>query len=550
MGAMFGVAAAIMVQSVAEGGKAPTAADPPPEKKVAKKDQKKAEKEARLAETEAFFAQTIIPKIRINITPADMDSLRRNGRGYVYCQVRESIPGRKDKFYDDVAIHLKGAAGSTRSVDDRPGLTLNFDRYIPDQLYHGLEKMHLNNCVQDGTYLSENIGNGIFRDADVPACRVTYARVWINNRDIGLYVLKEGFADPFLDRFFPEGGKGTIYEGGFLSDIDRNVTPKVNEEKQDLKKFAALAEAVREGDATRRRERIAGLLDVQRFYDFMAIEAFTAHWDGYCGNINNYRIYDDPGSGKLVFLPHGTDQLFGNNDFPLMLTRGMVAQALLSIPEEREKYLERCNLLRTKAFDPAVIGKRIDEVTAKMIPVVQEMNPDAGRNQQGHAQGLKQRIADRAKSIDRQLNIHPKPLKFAADGTAATTGWAMKLDLGNATFNEPKENGQPRLHLKSEAGGCAASLRTTVLLAQGRYTFEGNVKVAGVNAPDGENSGVGLRISGGKRAGGITGTADWKKTSFEFEVTQPTAEVVLVCELRAAAGEVWFDPASLKLRKR
>jgi hypothetical protein len=59
-----------------------------------------------------------------------------------------------------------------------------------------------------------------------------------------------------------------------------------------------------------------------------------------------------------------------------------------------------------------------------------------------------------------------------------------------------------------------------------------------------------VRISGAQRTAGVTGTGDWQKTQYEFEVAEPTREVVLVCELKASPGEVTFDPESLKLRKR
>jgi hypothetical protein len=35
--------------------------------------------------------------------------------------------------------------------------------------------------------------------------------------------------------------------------------------------------------------------------------------------------------------------------------------------------------------------------------------------------------------------------------------------------------------------------------------------------------------------------------SLEFSVTQPVTELELACELRAAAGEAWFELESLRL---
>ena len=78
----------------------------------------------------------------------------------------------------------------------------------------------------------------------------------------------------------------------------------------------------------------------------MAVEAMTAHWDGYCPNVNNYRVYHDAGSDRFVFLPHGTDQLFQQPGMGLVPSRGMVARALVESSDVRLKYLERVAELR------------------------------------------------------------------------------------------------------------------------------------------------------------------------------------------------------------
>ena len=42
--------------------------------------------------------------------------------------------------WTNVSLHLKGAAGSFRSVDDKPALTLNFDKLPDGQRFHGLKE--------------------------------------------------------------------------------------------------------------------------------------------------------------------------------------------------------------------------------------------------------------------------------------------------------------------------------------------------------------------------------------------------------------------------
>lgn len=98
-----------------------------------------------------------------------------------------------DVVYPDVGLHLKGRNGSFRPLNDKPSLTLKFDKFKADQRFHGLKKIHLNNAAQDPSYLCEIICGELFRQAGVPATRGTHARVKLNGRDLGLYVLKEGF---------------------------------------------------------------------------------------------------------------------------------------------------------------------------------------------------------------------------------------------------------------------------------------------------------------------------------------------------------------------
>ena len=64
----------------------------------------------------------------------------------------------------------------------RPTITLR------GRTFHGLRKFHLNNAVQDGSFLHELISGEIFRAGVVAATRVAHARVWLNDRELGLYV--------------------------------------------------------------------------------------------------------------------------------------------------------------------------------------------------------------------------------------------------------------------------------------------------------------------------------------------------------------------------
>ena len=79
---------------------------------------------------ESIFTNRAVPQIQITISDEGMATLRRyhwkwGGNDSERVQVRATVKEGAG-VYTNVAIHLKGAAGSFRPVDDKPGLTLNF----------------------------------------------------------------------------------------------------------------------------------------------------------------------------------------------------------------------------------------------------------------------------------------------------------------------------------------------------------------------------------------------------------------------------------------
>ena len=71
------------------------------------------------------------------------------------------------------------------TADEKASFAVKFDAFAKDQEYHGLTKLMFNNSVQDPTYVVEWLATGLFRDAELPAARVTHARVTLNGQDLG-----------------------------------------------------------------------------------------------------------------------------------------------------------------------------------------------------------------------------------------------------------------------------------------------------------------------------------------------------------------------------
>jgi spore coat protein H len=356
------------------------------------------------ASAELFKGGKVL-KIDIQIDPKEMDALRREPRKYARATLKEG-----DNVYKNVGLHVKGAAGSFRGIDDKAGLTLNMDKFSDDNsLFHGMDKFHLANSLQDPSYLSELLCGELFRGVGVPASRVAHAIVFINGQRRGLYYLKEGYDKYFLKSHF-KGSSGNLYDGGFLRDVNQPLqflggNEKVKEQA-DLK---ALVAAAREGDPKKRFEKLEKVLDADQFAAYMAMEVLTWDWDGYPMNRNNYRIYHDPKRDKVVFLPSGMDQMFGDPGgtiFPNF--QGMVARAFVETPEGRKRYLNKMEEILKGKFNPEALNKRLDELQAQVQPALAMVDPGAARDFPNQVNRLRNSIKQRAQSVEAQLKQHLK----------------------------------------------------------------------------------------------------------------------------------------------
>ncbi|MGC8742779.1 MAG: CotH kinase family protein [Verrucomicrobiia bacterium] len=494
-----------------------------------------------------FNGDGILLKLKIEIPESSANSLRRDARKYVPCAVIEG-----DRVYSNVAIHLKGSAGSFRGFDDpKPGFTLNFAHFQPNQKFHGVRKIHLNNCAQDPTYLSEFICGYLFRAAGVPATRVAHSFVKVNNRNTQLYVVKEAFEKEFFEQYF-EDPNGNAYGESGGADVDAQMHRMEGKEALDWSDLKKLAAAAREKDPNKCYELLKSNLEVERFISFMALEIMLCHWDGYTFARHNFRLYHDPSTDKITFIPHDLDQMMHDPNVPVLPgVNGMVSQAILRIPETKQRYLQRFEEIFENYFRPEDLTNRIDRIVEKLKPQIEEVDKNLAKDFENRSRDLKQRIINRAQSIKRQLDsIKPKVSPTIGEITKADR-WRIVNDGNSAQMNIVKENEKTLLHIKANSK-TMASFRTTARLEKGDYMFEALAKSARIRPiSDGKGEGAGLRIAGSQtiRQNKLTGDAQWQKLVFQFSIDAPQ-EVELICELRAENGEVWFDTSSFKVYKK
>lgn len=494
-------------------------------------------------EIDEFLFSPNFPTLAFEFVPEEWENLKKDGRRYAECTMIEVGNGLRN---ENVAVKLKGSAGSFQGPDGKPGLTLNFDKYKGSDRYHGQKKIHLNNCAQDGTYLMEKVAGEIARKSGVPASRCTHAFVKWQGRDLGLYVIKEAFTKDFLAKFFRDVD-GDLYDGGFVREIDENCEKDQGDYK-DKSNLKQLLTACREQDAQKRWAALEQILDVEAFITFTSLESILSHWDGYNFNRNNYRFYQDPKTKKFVFFLHGMDQTFGDPNAPAVRDSGsLVGQAVFSNPAWRAKYRERVEQVYEQVLKTIDWPARVVEIGNEVKAALEKKNPQWAKDYEGRIQEARSRVEQRIAAIGKQLGDMPKPLSFSAQGIAKidTKGWRTE---GSATkIEESNTEGKPVFRIQAE-GDTAASWRKSLRLDPGKYRFEGRVRTAGVQASESSSgNGAGLRISGGTRTGqnSIAGDSAWQTVGFQFDT--PGGDVVLVAELRASKGEAIFDKDAFQL---
>jgi|APGre2960657444_1045066.scaffolds.fasta_scaffold08904_2 hypothetical protein len=367
--------------------------------------------------SEAFFHGEKIPHVEIKLLPVPgitnlVGQLQKEPRKYVKASL--TIDGT---VHPEVGIRLRGGAGSFRQITDKAGFTIDMNKFDGKEKFHGMDKWHVANSVQDGSYLSELLCGELFRAAGVPAARIHHATVSFNGQLRGFYYLKEGYSGLFIKRHF-QNTDGNFYDGGFLRDIDQPLdiinTRTDVKDRADLKVLIA---AAREPDLQKRYERLEKLLDMDQFISGFVVQTIIGDWDGYAFNRNNYRVYHDPKLDKISFIPSGLDQEFRNpvtgSVYPptapspwagKVQPQGLIAQAIFSTPQGKVKFLHRLEEINRTLMEPAIWLKRIDELQARVQPALAKVDAGAGKNYPHQLWRIRQFFTVRQQSIQRQLN--------------------------------------------------------------------------------------------------------------------------------------------------
>lgn len=118
-----------------------------------------------------------------------------------------------------VAIRAKGNT-SLSSVEaygnNRYSFKVEFDHYESGKSYHGLDKLSLNNLIQDSTCMKDALAYTLMARMGVAAPLCSFVRLNVNGAYWGLYLAVEGVEESFLKRNYGSVS-GELYKPDSLS---------------------------------------------------------------------------------------------------------------------------------------------------------------------------------------------------------------------------------------------------------------------------------------------------------------------------------------------
>lgn len=172
---------------------------------------------------------------------------------YVECSV--IIDGES---YKNVGIRAKGNTSLSKVSqygNNRYSFKIEFDRY-ETKTYHGLDKLSLNNIIQDNTYMKDYLVYTLMNKHGVSAPLCSFVNITVNGETWGLYLAVEGIEDGFLQRNYGtehgelykpdslnmgagrgngKGFDGNMPDGDFSFPDDKNTDSNINfDSKKDI----------------------------------------------------------------------------------------------------------------------------------------------------------------------------------------------------------------------------------------------------------------------------------------------------------------------------
>jgi hypothetical protein len=210
---------------------------------------------------------------------------------------------------------------------------------------------------------------------------------------------------------------GNLYEAqisDFRPGWTRAFEKKNNGEDNNRDDLDAVVKALEKEDADL-LPALGRILDIDAFISFWAMETLINHWDGFSGDLNNAFVYRNPVSGKLQFIPWGTDGTFGTHhvfvpfDPPASVWAvSYLNRRLYNHPVTQKKYRATMEELLNTVWKEERLLAEVD----RMLKLVEGHSTIPALVAAGPTEQLRQFIRNRRREIETELQQPAKSWNY------------------------------------------------------------------------------------------------------------------------------------------
>ncbi len=300
---------------------------------------------------------------------------------------------------DSITVALKGNS-SYNHPGNKKSFKLDFNDFI-DQKFHGMTKLHFNNCWSDPTFMREKIFFDYCQEQGVRAPRVQYANIYMNGTMWGFYDMVEAVDKEFLDRHIDDtagnlfkaadnfgmggGGGGSTAEadlawyGSTQSSYYDRYELKTNETANDWTDLVDLLDMLNNAPDSYLQANFPSKWKWHDLLRSLALDNMFGNLDAYIQSARNYYLYHDSTNAEWQWIHWDANMAFGSypaqGQNALTLSPTYVAAnrplmtRLMNIQAFRLDYLNEYCYAKAN-FSNAYLDPRIDSIATLIQPHV------------------------------------------------------------------------------------------------------------------------------------------------------------------------------------
>ncbi len=435
-----------------------------------------------------LFPSDRVLDVNITVAKADWKALCRQTRKLRVALGAARKSGELDKpftyFTGDVSIdgvvlknvgiRKKGFVGSLSNT--RPSLKIKLNYKGKAGALAGWTNLTFNNNQQDTSLASQFLTYQLANATGVPAPHVSFARITVNGKYLGIYTHIEAVREQLLERGFGTS-KGVLFEGtvvDFVKGWAKAFERKMGDGQRGRERIEKLITVLADAEDEDLMAEVGKLVDLDAFYKYWALEGLLGVWDGYTGGRNNYFVYLHPATNRFYFIPWGADASFveygmegRRKGAPMSVKTGAhLSYRLYQTQSGRDRYKAALLRLLKGAWNEKALLAECDHLE-------ELLDPHLGRTQRrmtDRLDDLREFVEDRREVVLAEIadgmpiwDRKPrKPLVISAGGWGSTIwgaardgdvrGLARHLRRGQSVNMKSEDDGRSLLGLAAAAG--------------------------------------------------------------------------------------------------